>query len=79
MFKKSWNPSAEGEYTIVASFAGTQSYGSSSAETAVVVGSATTGTPQANTGITTDIYIIIAAIVIVVVIIAAIVIFRKKK
>jgi hypothetical protein len=37
MFKKSWTPSVAGEYTIVASFDGTESYWPSSAETAVVV------------------------------------------
>ena len=37
MFKKAWTPTVAGEYTIVASFDGTNSYYGSSAETAVVV------------------------------------------
>jgi hypothetical protein len=39
-FSKSWIPPAEGDYKIVASFAGDDSYGSSSASTAVSVGPA---------------------------------------
>jgi len=37
MFKKSWTPTVAGEYTIVASFEGTESYWPSYAESAVVV------------------------------------------
>jgi hypothetical protein len=49
-FSKSWAPPAEGDYEIVASFAGDESYGSSAAATAVAVGPAaetpeTPGTP----------------------------------
>jgi hypothetical protein len=40
-FSKSWTPPAEGDYQIIASFAGTESYGSSSASTALSVGPAT--------------------------------------
>jgi hypothetical protein len=39
-FSKSWTPTNEGDYTIVASFAGDDSYGSSSAATAISVGPA---------------------------------------
>jgi hypothetical protein len=39
-FSKSWTPSAEGKYEIVASFASDDSYGSSAASTAVTVGPA---------------------------------------
>jgi hypothetical protein len=39
-FSKSWTPPAEGDYTIIASFAGDVSYGSSGASTAVSVGPA---------------------------------------
>lgn len=37
MFKKMWTPPDEGEYTIMAAFAGTNSYGSSYAESAMGV------------------------------------------
>jgi outer membrane protein assembly factor BamB len=39
-FSKSWTPSAEGKYEIIASFASDESYGSSAASTAVTVGPA---------------------------------------
>ncbi|HLN44235.1 MAG TPA: Ig-like domain-containing protein, partial [Candidatus Sulfotelmatobacter sp.] len=40
-FEKAWTPPNEGTYTIIASFAGDESYGTSSAATAVSVGPAT--------------------------------------
>jgi outer membrane protein assembly factor BamB len=40
-FSKSWTPPNEGDYKIIASFAGDDSYGSSGASTAVSVGPAT--------------------------------------
>jgi len=39
-FSKTWTPTNEGEYKIIASFAGDDSYGSSSAATAITVGPA---------------------------------------
>jgi hypothetical protein len=42
-FSKAWTPTAQGTYTIVASFGADASYGSSSAATAVTIGPA----PQA--------------------------------
>lgn len=48
VFKKLWTPSITGEYTIIARFEGTQSYGPSTANTAVGIteAQAATGTPQ---------------------------------
>jgi len=40
-FQKAWTPPVQGTYQIIASFAGTESYGSSSAATALSVGPAT--------------------------------------
>jgi outer membrane protein assembly factor BamB len=40
LYKKSWTPPVEGAYTIIATFAGTASYGNSYAETALLVGPA---------------------------------------
>ena len=40
LFKKMWTPTSEGEYTIVASFAGSNAYYASSAETAVGISAA---------------------------------------
>ena len=42
MFKKTWTPENEGEYTIIATFEGSESYWASYAETAVGVGPAPT-------------------------------------
>lgn len=78
MFKKSWTPTVEGEYTILASFAGTQAYGDSYAETAVVVTTAAGTTTTTTTGTSTDTYIIVATIVLLIAIIVAVVILRKK-
>jgi outer membrane protein assembly factor BamB len=78
MFKKSWTPTNEGEYTIVASFGGTQSYGDSYAETAVVVTAAAASTQTTTTGTSTDTYIIVATIVLLIAIILAVVVLRKK-
>ena len=49
-FKKLWTPDISGEYTITATFMGSNSYGSSWAETAVgVVQAQATTTPQPST------------------------------
>jgi outer membrane protein assembly factor BamB len=77
LFKKTWTPSAEGEYTITATFYGTESYGNSYATTAVVV-SAATATAAAASGTSVDIYIIVATIVILIAIALATVVLRKK-
>jgi hypothetical protein len=45
-FSKSWAPSAEGKYEIIATFASDDSYGSSAASTAVTVGPAPAPYPQ---------------------------------
>jgi hypothetical protein len=44
-FSISWTPPIEGDYTIMASFAGDESYGSSGAATAITVGPAPTTAP----------------------------------
>ena len=45
MFKKMFKPEVPGEYTIIATFAGSKSYGSSKAETAIGVEEAPQATP----------------------------------
>lgn len=45
-FKTSFVPEVPGEYTVIASFAGSESYWSSSAKTAINIEEATTTTPQ---------------------------------
>jgi hypothetical protein len=81
-FSFAWEPPIEGDYTIMASFAGDESYGSSSAATAINVGSApaTTPTPpptEAPIDYTWTIVGMGIAIMIVVVI-ATVLILRKK-
>ncbi len=78
LFKKMWTPNGDGEYTIIATFAGSKSYGSSSAEAALGVGAATTGTLSiASVGL--DVYIIVATIIIVIaIVIATLIIVRRK-
>jgi hypothetical protein len=81
-----WKPSLAGEYTITASFAGSNAYGSSWAEThAVVVEPQATSTPTATTSTvglatTSDLltYIAVAVIaMIITVAIATVLILRK--
>ncbi len=50
-FNFAWTPDNQGTYTIMATFAGDDAYGSSSASTAIVVGSAAaTSTPTSTSG-----------------------------
>ena len=73
-FNFAWEPPEEGSYEIVASFAADDSYGSSSASTAIIVGPAPAETPTGNgdTGIevpdnTMLLYGILAAVIIAIV------------
>ncbi len=74
LFKKSWTPTAEGEYTIVATFDGSQAYGSSFAETAIVVSAASTTQQTDNTMLYA-----IGAIAIILIIIVLILLLLKKR
>jgi hypothetical protein len=81
MFKKLWTPEVPGEYTIIASFVGSQSYGGSFAETAIGVGEAPppTAPPEKIVFPPTETYIIGATIAIIIAIaIVGILILRKK-
>jgi len=85
MFKKMWTPEHEGEYTIIATFAGSDSYWSSYAETAIGVTEAPSPVgpiepePSEAPLITTEIAIIAAVAVAVVIGIAAYWVLRKRK
>jgi len=80
-FSYAWTPPIEGTYTIMATFAGDASYGSSSAATAITVGPAPTAAPTTEpTQAAPDYTWIIVGMgiaIIIVVIIAAILILRK--
>ncbi|HLN44981.1 MAG TPA: PQQ-binding-like beta-propeller repeat protein [Candidatus Sulfotelmatobacter sp.] len=83
-FSKAWTPPKEDTFTIVASFLGDDSYGSSSAATAVTVGPApsTTHIPEGTpaTDITPIYYGIAAAVIIIVLAIAiALVLLLRKR
>jgi len=79
-FSKSWAPPAEGDYEIVASFAGDESYGSSAAATAVAVGpAAETPQPPENPVIPDYTWTIIgAAIAVIIAVAIAVLILRKR-
>jgi len=86
MFKKMWTPDTEGEYTIIATFEGSDSYFSSYAETAVGVGSALAPIqpiepeePAEAPFITTEIAIIIAVVVVAIIGVVAFWALRKRK
>ncbi len=72
-----WTPPDAGMYKIVATFAGSDSYGGSSAETAISVKSALSAT--INTATTPiDVYIIAATVLVIIAIAVAVLILRKK-
>ncbi len=85
-FAFSWTPNIPGMYTLIASFAGTESYYGSSAETNFFASSTSTITPTATTttsnlATTTDLlmYITVAAIAIIIAIaIVGLLLFRKR-
>lgn len=74
-----WTPPDTGMYKIVATFAGSASYGSSSAETAIGVTAAASTTETTTTSAPLDLYIIVATIVIIIAIaIVGMMILRKR-
>jgi len=85
IFDAEWTPQEEGQYTIIATFLGDDSYGSSSAATGLLVGPAPSPggpiepEPTEAPLITTEAAIIIAVVVIAVVGIVAYWALRKRK
>jgi hypothetical protein len=91
LYSHMWTPEIEGKYTVIATFEGSESYGSSYAETAIGVGPATTpggpiepdepDEPEEPVAplITTELAIIIAAIVVAVIGVVAFWLVRKRK
>jgi len=86
----SWAPKGTGMYKVTASFAGTNSYYSSTSETGIAVGSAAASAAPSQTspgqvvtppgsGVSTITYVAIAAVVIIIVMIAAAIVLRKRK
>jgi outer membrane protein assembly factor BamB len=86
MFSYQWCPEMEGKYTIMATFEGSEAYGSSYSETAVVVDPAPAPAgpiepeePKEAPLITTEIAIIAAAVIVAVAVIVGFWINRKRK
>ena len=85
MFKKMWTPEIEGEYTIIVTFEGSDSYYSSYAETAIGVGPApspaTPIEPEATEApfITTEVAIIAAVVIAAIIGIVAFWVLRRRK
>jgi len=87
MFKKMWTPDSEGEYSIIATFEGSDSYWTSYAETAIGVGPAPSPEqpiepeepePEAPL-ITTEIAIILAVVAVAVIGVVGYWILKKRK
>jgi len=74
VFKKLWAPPGEGEYTVIATFKGSESYWPSYAETAVGVSAASgvSGIPAV------DLLLILAVVIIIILIVLAYAVLRKK-
>lgn len=83
LFKMMWTPEVPGEYTIIASFVGSESYWSSFAETAIgVTEAALTPSPQAETILPpTEMYIIggVTAIIVAIAIVGAVILLSVRK
>ncbi|MFB3888815.1 MAG: PQQ-binding-like beta-propeller repeat protein [Candidatus Bathyarchaeia archaeon] len=84
MFKKMWTPAAQGEYTIMATFAGSDSYGSSFGTTALGIGPASATPAPINAPTSSALSlpaeaVYAAAIVMVLLVIAVAVLAIRKK
>jgi hypothetical protein len=83
-FSKTWTPSKEGDYQVIAQFAGDDSYGSSSAGTSLSVGPAASvpSTPEIPTPVDYSmlLYGILVAVVIAIIlaVVAILVMLRKR-
>lgn len=80
-FSETWKPEQEGEYKIIASFAGDESYGSSSALTTVTVGPAapTTNNPEIPTPADNTMLLYgIVVLVVIAIIIGIVALLRKR-
>jgi hypothetical protein len=81
MFKKMWKPDIPGEYTVIATFAGSDSYYASYAETAfgVTEAAAATPTPTPLALPPTETYFAVSTIAIIIAIaIVGLMILRKR-
>ena len=81
MFKLMWEPPVSGEYTIIATFEGSESYWSSYAETAIGVEGVLEATPptEATSAPMTDTYLAVSTIAILAGIAIAVFLLLRKK
>ncbi len=78
LYHIAWTPPAAGEYTILASFSGSNSYFASSAETGLAV-AGVAGAASSSSSAPLDLYIIVATIVIIIAIAIAVIVLRRQK
>jgi hypothetical protein len=81
LFKKMYTPDVPGEYTVIATFAGSKSYWSSYAETAIGVSEAPlpTAEPEKIVFPPTEMYVIgVGVAIIIAIAIVGILLYRKK-
>ena len=78
LFKKLWTPPTDGEYTIQATFAGSDSYGSSSAETAAGVSKVSSTATVESSSTQLELYLAAATVAIIIAIAIATLILRKR-
>ncbi len=76
-FSYMWTPTSQGVYKITATFAGSDSYGSSYAEVALGVTAATSASSSSSAPL--DLYIIVATVVIIIAIAIAVVVLSRRK
>jgi outer membrane protein assembly factor BamB len=82
MYTYTWTPDIAGDYTVIASFAGSESYYGSSAETSFTVGQTSTATPQPTQAPSmADLYFLpgVAAIIIVIIVVGVVLLLAIRK
>jgi outer membrane protein assembly factor BamB len=81
-FSYTWTPDVPGKYTVIATFAGSASYGSSYAETAVGVSEAPATTPPTQTTVQESpmlTYVLAAVIALIIVVLASVILLLRRK
>lgn len=78
LFKKMWTPPAEGDYTIIATFEGSNSYFGSCAETAIGVSAAAATTEETPVDNTMNIILIVAVVIAILIGLFNLMLLRKR-
>ncbi|MEM2130840.1 MAG: hypothetical protein QXZ70_09605, partial [Candidatus Bathyarchaeia archaeon] len=79
-YSATFEPPVPGKYTVIATFAGSESYYGSSAETAIYIEEAPQPTPEATPApqASVETYIAISTVAIIIAIAAAVILLRKR-